>query len=343
MGGWYTMKITNFAILFILILFPFIITNSLDIEAQKKALFVETQYNISIDTATQDAAAVLITNSEQDFESQYESLKFVRVNKELAVETFFKTIYLNFGVDHDTYGQGVLRRYIPALVIIGYDGYFIYSEQEFIDSKGRRKLEHVWSEKKPYSYKDKTGNLISFTLDDYITVYEKSSNQIKKGFLFDRDENGQKELANEWKGTTVSLLNSPTTFESVRRQTIVSQIQSDLEYEINKHNQLVRRYGVAYTFILPSISQEEWDNTIDDVGVLAFVQGIPVGTKYYNNFALGGSRILKKPSINGVISNGTKYYYDRSVCKSSISNTEIFSSAKEAAENGYHPLSCQNK
>ncbi|MGC6583732.1 hypothetical protein ACPV3A_02020 [Paenibacillus sp. Dod16] len=334
----------NFAIIFVLILLPFVVINSLDVEAQKKSMYLEAQYNAIIDTAAQDAASVLLTNSEQDNEARYESPKNVRVNKEEAARAFFNNLYINFGVIDDPYGQGTIQRYIPAFVVIGYDGYYIYSEQEYLDANGDKALKHVWSQKKPYSYKDKAGNIFSFTLDDYITVYQANSKELKQGYLFEIDPlTSQKFVSPMWVGSSIPLIHDTTNFDNIRRQTIVSLIQSDLEYEINKHNNLVRRYGVSYTFTLPSIDQEEWDNTIDDVGVLAFVQGIPVGTKYYNNFALGGARIIKKQEITGITVNGTKYYYDRSVCKSGVMNHETFISGKEAAANGYHPLSCLNK
>ncbi|WP_145950139.1 hypothetical protein [Paenibacillus sp. Y412MC10] len=337
------MKITNFAIIFILILFPFIVTSQLNVEAQKKALFLETQYNAAIDTATQDASAMLLTNAMQDNLSLYESPKNVRVNKEKAAEAFFNDMYLNFGVAEDPIGQGTLNRFIPALVIVGYDGYYILAEKEYVDAAGNKNLKHVWSQKKPYSYKDANGNLISFTLDDYFTAYNATTKELTRGYLFDINPNtGTKVVSQTWSSSTIPIVQNTTNFDSVRRQTIVSMIQQDLEYEINNHNNLVRRYGVSYTFTLPTIDQEEWNNTIDDVGVLTFVQGIPVGTKYYNNFSLGGARVIKRPAIAGFTANGIKYYYDRAVCRSSITNQETFGSAKEAASNGYYPLSCLN-
>ncbi|MCW3793934.1 hypothetical protein OM416_20275 [Paenibacillus sp. LS1] len=338
------MKITNFAVLAIIIILPFIIINTFNIEAQKKALFLETRYNAAIDAATQDATLMLLNNASQGSESLYESAKNVRVNKEAAAEAFFQTMYLNFDVQDDPYAQGTLNRYVPALVVIGYDGYYILSEKEFADATGQKALKHVWSVKKPYSYKDEKGNLISFTLDDYVTMFDPTTKELKKGYLFDvNSDSGQKFVAEMWNGNTSSLIQDPKRFDTVRRSTIVSLIQQDLQYEINKHNTLVKRYGVTYTFTLPSIDQEEWNNTVDDVGVLSFVQGIPVGTEYYNNYALGGARIIQKPSIVGITANGIKYYYDRTACKSSYVTEETFTSKKEAAQEGYHPLSCSNK
>lgn len=338
------MKISSFAVLAVIIILPFVLINTFNIEAQKKGLFLETRYNAAIDAATQDATLMLLNNASQGSESLYESAKNVRVNKEAAAEAFFQTLYLNFDVPDDPYAQGTLNRYVPALVVIGYDGYYILAEQEFSDTNGEKTLKHVWSNKKPYSYKDERGNLISFTLDDYVTMYDPLTKELKKGYLFDLNaDTGQKFVAPMWNGFTSSLMQDPKRFDTLRRSTIVSLIQQDLQLEINKHNTLVKRYGITYTFTLPAIDQEEWNNTVDDVGVLSFVQGIPVGTEYYNNYALGGARIIKKPSIVGITANGIKYYYDRTACKSSYVSEKTFTSKMEAAKDGFHPLSCSNK
>ncbi|OAB44543.1 hypothetical protein [Paenibacillus glacialis] len=321
--------ITKLAIFSVLILFPSFVINNINLEHQRQSLITELRYNRAIDTATQDAAKALLTNSTQREETQYETLKKVKINKEEAVQTFFHTLFLNFGVFNDEDGQGVLKNYVPALIIVGYDGYYIYSWDEYTNASGEKELKHVWSPKKPYSYSDIHGNTFAFTLDDYVTVNRNVDQKWFEGF--------RSEIVLE---ASVSLLNDSNTFDHVRRTSIVNSIQQDLEYYINKYNNYTKRHGVAYTFTLPLISQEEWNNTINDVGVLAFVQGIPMGEKYYNNYALGGSRVVKRPIYNGIIANGHKYYYSRNACVSSYTTEEVFTTEKDAAANGYIPLDC---
>ncbi|MDQ0899946.1 hypothetical protein [Paenibacillus sp. V4I7] len=147
---------------------------------------------------------------------------------------------------------------------------------------------------------------------------------------------------------SIPLLQDAATFEEVRRSTIVNAIQGDLEYFINQYNESARRIGIAYTFTLPTISQEEWDNTLNDVGVIAFVQGLPMGSTIYNHYALGGSRLIKRDVVKGAvdIANGVKYYF-RSTCSSTFTSAdyrveETFSNEREAASAGYNPLQCVN-
>ncbi|MCD1261265.1 hypothetical protein B5M42_020910 [Paenibacillus athensensis] len=324
------MRIIKLAIVGVLLVFPLYIILGLRIAEQRQALLTELRYNAAIDAAVDDAAKALILNADQGKEAQYDSAKRMSVNKEEAIQAFYRTLYMNFGVWEDTISQGDLNRYIPAVVVIGYDGYWVYAEDEFTNAVGEKELRPVWGPKKPYAYVDAQGNSLSFTLDDYVTAYEQSSGSWKHGF---RSEIGG--------SSAIPLLHDAATFEQVRRSTIVNAIQNELAYRINLHNRYAARAGISYTFTLPTISQEDWNSTIDDIGVLAFVQGIPMGTGTYNNYALGGSRVLQKQVYAAALKNGIPYYYLRS-CSMPYPVRETFSYAKNAAQQGYIPLSCAN-
>lgn len=94
-------------------------------------------------------------------------------------------------------------------------------------------------------------------------------------------------------------------------------------------------------FKMPLIPEEEWVNTINDVGIFAFIQGIPVGDQIYNNYAFGGGRLVKKSSIHGGVdpATGNKYYY-QSRCTVPYQPAEIFDHKKDAARSGYFPAEC---
>ncbi len=323
------MKITNLAVIFVLILLFIFVKNNLDQEDNRNNLQLQLRYNRAIDTATQDAAHALITNASQPTESQYQSTKQVRINKEAAADTFFHTMYLNFNVAADPNGQQVLNGYIPALIVVGYDGYYVYQFEKYQNAEGQTEFRHVWSPKKPYAYKDEQNNTYAFTLDDYVTMHRAADGKWLHGFRSELQEQ-----------TDVKLLEDADAFDAMRRTTIVNTLQNDLEHTINRYNTDTKRYGVSYTFTVPYISQEDWNNTINDAGVLAFVQGIPLGSQYYNNYALGGARIVKTNTFNGVVAEGRKYYFPSRSCQSPYATEEVFTSAKEAAANGYFPLNC---
>ncbi|GAB6930175.1 hypothetical protein JCM10914A_41580 [Paenibacillus sp. JCM 10914] len=325
------MKITDLAIIFTAIFLPMFIILGFRSENLEDIRYVELKYSSALRTAAQDAGFMLNVNASQGMEPAYDSLKFMNADKELALESFAKTLYINMGIAEDPAAQAALWWYIPALVVIDYDGYYIYALQSYESDAGEEVLQHVWSPKIPYAWTDSIGNSVHFTLDSYVNVYESASRQWQRGY--------QKELSGR---TLVRLLDNEDTFEQMRRITIVNQIQEHLTYYIQRHNQGALRNGISYNFMLPYIAQEEWLNTIDDIGLLAFIQGLPIGDQYYNNYALGGGRLVKNPVYYGSMDHrGIRYYY-REVCSFGDAILEVFPSAKQAAAAGYLEKSCVN-
>lgn len=332
------MKIINFVMAFVIILLPFHYLNNYKVNTQRLTNNLELRYNAAVDTAVRDAADSLKFNVDQNKELQYQSRKKVNVNVSAGIESFWNTLYLNFEAQNDSVMQGVLKNYVPAIVIIGYDGYHMYTMDRYKNKSNETEVKHLLQPKRPYAYVDQYQNSLSFTLDDFVTVYERTTDTWHYG--------KRSELAVQI--PSVPLLQDETTFNSVRMTTIVNTIQEDLQYQINYYNEHAKRYGISYTFTLPTISQEDWNNTVDDVGVLAFVQGVPMGNTTYNHYALGGSRLIKSHPIKGAINKqtGLKYYF-RSYCEGIYSPNdfevqETFGDEKEAALAGYIPYSCNN-
>ncbi|MDQ0493328.1 hypothetical protein [Paenibacillus brasilensis] len=326
------MKITDFAVIFILLFLPFGVIGDLRVQNQREVQRLEMKYTSALHTAVQDAGAVLSQNERQEREAGYGSDKFFRVDKEEALSTFLHTLFLNVGIDGDTVAQRALLDYIPVIVILDYDGYYTFASETYIDGDGQTAIGSKWSEKKPFAYADSVGNSVGFTLDNYVHAYDAQNHRWVEGF--------QKELQGQ---TGISLLNNPETFEQIRRSTIVHSVQEDLARLINLHNQKAARNGVAYRFTLPTIPQEEWYNTVDDVGLMAFIQGIPVGDRFYNNYGFGGGRVVRRQAIIGGLEpdTGMKYFY-RDSCPAPFQARERFSDEKSAAAAGYFEFKCNN-
>lgn len=314
------MKLIKFALIFVLVIFPFTFFNRMKAADLTKSTQLEMKYNRAIDTAVHDAAVALTLNDKTSDEARYTNKKYTAVNKKAGIQTFLDSISLNFDIRGDAYSQGTLLHYIPAVVIVEYDGFTVFALDDF-----NSKLQHVLFPKKPYAYQDDQGNLINFTLGDSVSLYSKSADQWFKGKKDDL-----------FRLTGVELLNNPN-FDHIRRQTIISALEDSLEYHINRHNAYAMRLGVTYTFTLPTISEEEWVNTVDDIGVLALIQGLPLGFgQEYNNFAFGGSRVLKSKEILAGEYQGIKYYYLPSDSFPG-EKEKSFASKKEAAQEGYIP------
>lgn len=327
------MRITDLAIVFTAVFFPFFLLISIHTENISEAAFVEMKYSAGLRAAVQDGGEMLNINETQAEEAGYVSFKKFRADKEGALSTFSNTMYINMGIEDDVHAQAALWWYIPALVVVDYDGYYIYSMQTYTGADGEESMSHAWSPKIPYGYSDGNGNSIHFTLDNQVEIYNGTSKLWYSGF--------QSELVGK---TGVPLLDNSNTFEEIRRITIVNSIQDDLAYFIKRHNTLAMRNGISYRFSLPLIAQEEWNNTINDIGLMAFVQGIPIGDRFYNNYSLGGGRLIKTPVYSGGVEAGTgnKYYY-RDTCSFPYEVHEVFNSRREAAASGYREKVCYNE
>ncbi|MEF2967261.1 hypothetical protein V3851_15595 [Paenibacillus sp. M1] len=324
------MKITDWAIIFVLIAGPLIWISGWNTEQAKEANRLQIEYTAALRTAAQDSGAALNLNELQAKETGYGSDKFMRADKAEALKALLNTLALNFGIADDPLALRTFMLYIPAVVVVDYDGYSIYALVETAGEDGTPLVEHRWRPKKPYVYMDGEGNSLSFTFDSRITAIDGITGSETTGL--------REELA---AGLHIPLLQDEAVFDRVRRSVIVRSIEDDLAGTINRHNTLARRLGVNYTFTLPLIPQEEWNNTIDDTGVLVFLQGIPVGNRYYNNYALGGGRLVKgRPVYGGTDpSTGIKYTFGGN-CVWTGEAEEVFASAKDAAAAGYFEKSC---
>ncbi|OZB95095.1 hypothetical protein [Paenibacillus sp. XY044] len=324
------MKITDYCLVFIVIFFPVFLIVGYHVQDQQDVEYTELKYVTALRTAVQDAGSMLNVNERQDFESGYSSAKFFKADKELALDAFYRSLYANLGIEGDEAAQQTLDGYIPAIMVVDYDGYWVYSEVEYLGVDGEVYAKHLWQPKKPYSYSDKAGNLIHFTLDNVMEAYDAASGTWTRGL--------QRELGPT---SSIPLLQDGERFEQVRRTTIVQAIENDLANNINRHNEFAARNGISYVFTLPLISREEWNNSIDDIGIMAFIQGIPVGDQALNNYALGSGRLVKSAVIRaGVDSRTGIHYYSRGDCADDLEVLETFTSPKEAAANGYFEKPC---
>lgn len=324
------MRWIEWAIVGALLFLPFATINRIETDELRRTLLTELRYDAALDAAVDDAASQLTGNASQQQEAQYGSDKRVSLSKDDAIAAFYRTLDAGFGVSDDPVAQGTLHRYIPAIVIVGYDGFYVYSEQEWMGADGKTIMKPVWGAKKPYIYTDAAGNSLSFTLDQEVLAYDAPSGSWHEGLRQDLRQQ-----------TSIPLLQDAAQFERTRRSTIVRAIQDELAYRINLYNETVSKSGFSYVFTLPLIPEEDWSNSVDDVGVLAFLQGIPMGARQYNSYALGGSRVIKQETIVGARKGTMKVYY-RGACGYGYPREEVFASEKAAASKGYMPLPCSS-
>lgn len=327
------MKITDFILIYLIIILPFVVYAEWRADDTNTFAQLNYQYKRALTVAGQDAADQLRINAEPNLESGYDSAKSFRINKETAYDTFIHTLALNFGTEDDV-TKDLMTRYIPVFAILEYDGFSMNVYKPF--QNGSEKLvDRVWLPKIPFAYHDAYGNILKFTLDEQVTVYDAALNEWVTG--------GRQELIMDPE-ITIDLLKDADLFDRIRRDTIVNVLQENLGFQINEHNVYARQLGITYSFALPLIPQEDWYNTVDDVSIFAFLQGYPYrraeGT--FNQYALAGSRLIKQDAFHATQINNKKVFYD-AACGFDYPVLEVYQTKKAAAKAGYFEMSCLNQ
>lgn len=202
------MKITDFALIFIGITLPIIIVVYVNVSFTIKAEEQEMYYNKLITSAIEDATAAMkeVENTDKTIDYGYsgEQDKKVSINPEIAKNTFFNSLYNNFGIKGNDAAEKYLQLFVPAMAIIDYNGVYISSIEEY-NKDGATVIEHTVKPKKYYTYSYyivkqknnqysivsvddyKSGTIhslhtIEFTMDDYVThrggLYDASGKNI---------------------------------------------------------------------------------------------------------------------------------------------------------------------
>ena len=327
------MKLSHYIILFLIIFTVPLLYVEYKYSYAKETTELNHKFEQNMTTAAQDAITTLRTNSIPHIENGYDSYKIVPTDFQPAYEAFVKSLSKNFGAT-DKYTIDRMERYIPVFSIIDYDGLMLNVYQEKKDANGNKVTERTWLPKIPFVYRDSEGNIINFTIDEELVVYDV---QIQEWVEGTRQELLSDSLL------TIDFLEDEKEFDTVRRQTIVDTIQDQIAYYINEHNVYTKQLDVTYTFTMPLIDNEEWFNTVDDISILAFFQGYP--SKFenyeYQKYAFVGARVNLTDRIYAGNINGENRFW-RSSCNVNVTPNEVFSSKKEAAARGYTELSCLN-
>lgn len=316
------MKITDLALIFIGITLPLIIVVYVNVSFTIKAQEQEIYYQQIIDLAAQDASNQMkeVENEDSSIDYGYSGVSNnkISVNAQVGVDTFLNTLYNNFDIQGNDAAEHYLQLFIPAIAIIDYDGVQISSVETFkeTDAKGiaSEVTKHALKPKRYYTYTYSiTGNSghyeivdgkadnyvsyheIEFTMDDFIKhrgTYNSQGfqdNEVKQFYISDSKNNndlisGVKESATDKDKIKKAVVDKLT---AIRKDVIVNTVVKEMTYATNSNNSYARAAGITYDFSFPTTTQSDMYSSVENIGFLAFVQGISVGNKYLNTKAYG--------------------------------------------------------
>ena len=319
------MKITDFALIFLGVVLPIIIIVYVNVSFNIKAIEEEMYYQKLVDSALADANTKMKEVESDDPENDYGYSGLidnrVSINANIAADTFFSSFANNLNIKGNKDAEMYLKYFVPALAIIDYNGIYIYSIEEFMKN-GNKTIDHVMHPKRyfSYTYGIYNGKLITepeeialntnlngfsthtieFSMDDYVvhrgrvkigSVYEDFDS---KGFYLTDEKNNFALVGSTWGSKDVKD-KVVKHLADVRKSIIIEVITKELTAAVNKHNTYARAAGINYMFSFPYITEDEMYRYVEDIGVLAVVQGISVGNKYLNYKSYGSAAIELAP------------------------------------------------
>ncbi len=117
-------------------------------------------------------------------------------------------------------------------------------------------------------------------------------------------------------------LMSDSIFNENRMQVIKKSIESNLVSAIANYNIYSSN---SYEFSLPILQETDWEKITNNVSVISFLQGLPIGYKYYNNYCVltnnSNEETVKKENIYIITENAGAREYHLVGCKHLIEDS----------------------
>lgn len=187
------MKLQTLTVIFIIIILPIILTTSFYITTEVKAVNQQTKYDTMLTNCSYDAMKAFQLNENNANTSDVTSQKMRNV--QASVNTFYNS--LSLAMDVEGYTQTELKSYIPCLIYVMYDGYYVSVSKDDYNT-----------ELLPYTYYTETVNTssgeytICYTLDNYVYYYGGKEYTYNSGYLTTNDSND----INQWESLTENVV-----------------------------------------------------------------------------------------------------------------------------------------
>ena len=91
-------------------------------------------------------------------------------------------------------------------------------------------------------------------------------------------------------------------------------IINTIEKNLSQATAQAQEMNPNYEYRLPQLSYDEWEQALSNISIIAFMQGMPIGLKYYNNYAIATSTLNKEfvdPDELYFAGTDDQYYHQR--------------------------------
>ena len=196
------MKLQNLAVMFVIIILPISVVLANYTASKVDTLRLQISYDEKLDNSTADAVKAFQINTFNGDESVLANYKIENI--EAAVNAFYTSVRSNFGMSG--YNNKSIEEFIPAVVFILYDGYYIYSKYTNTWDEETNTITENYNQSggtptysngqrlfglKPYIYyscryvKGTLDVVITYSLDNYITIKGIDGSTVidQKGYL----------------------------------------------------------------------------------------------------------------------------------------------------------------
>lgn len=158
-----------------------------------------------------------------------------------------------------------------------------------------------------------TGKLGNITVGDMISTAEGQYNNVEsEKNIFNINESNNPDPEND-----TAYANSPLAQH--KKDIIINTIEKNLSQATAQAKEM----NPNYEYRLPQLSYDEWEQALSNISIIAFMQGMPIGLKYYNNYAIATSTLNKEfvdPDELYFAGTGDQYYHQRQCNQATGSN-----------------------
>lgn len=253
-------------------------------------------------------------------------------DRQAVSDTFFDSLATSFNYVTEE-DKERLHVYVPALVLIDRDGYYIEYNERSSELAGT-KLKPTFSCLIPWTNSD-AGNryIVRYNLSENVSVTDSTTGNIYNGNYLDVSDEIREAMTGDGQtlvdlpdslrklgfseredqldkdGNVISdsdsedhLSDNLAWFVSKRSEVIEKSIEEKVNYYINNNNiaaAVYKDFKTSYKFTMPEIDSS-FGSTVKDPTCIAFLQGIRASNTetYLNIYALSGGELRKKSVLS---------------------------------------------